>query len=115
MKRLFTEFIIRLHSLGIYFRSLHLGNIILTTDGKLGLIDFSDLYIYHRPLPVFMCRRNIRRMLRFANERDWIDSEAIIKSALNNSASSICLGFLLELALQSLQKIGLFRRQSRKL
>ncbi len=78
LKRQFTEFVIRLHALGIYFRSLHLGNVILTPSGELGLIDFSDLRIYRRPLPVFMRRRNIRRMLGFDDERDWIDSEAIL-------------------------------------
>ncbi|MDR3298683.1 MAG: lipopolysaccharide kinase InaA family protein [Candidatus Accumulibacter sp.] len=80
IKRLFTAFIIRLHSLGIYFRSLHLGNVVLTPAGELGLIDFSDLRIHRRPLPVFMRRRNIRRMLELADERGWIDREAILKT-----------------------------------
>lgn len=80
LKMLFTDFVIRLHSLGIYFRSLHLGNVILTPAGELGLIDFSDLRIYRRPLPAFMRRRNIRRMLGITGERDWIDSEAILKA-----------------------------------
>ncbi|MCL2021243.1 MAG: toluene tolerance protein [Betaproteobacteria bacterium] len=114
MKRLFTDFVIYLHSLGIYFRSLHLGNVILTPDGRLGLIDFSDLCIYNRPLPVFMCRRNIQRMQKSAEERDWVGSEAIIKAALNNSESSIWPGFLVELALQRLQKTGIFRSKPRK-
>ncbi len=78
LKRQFTDFVSRLHALGIYFRSLHLGNVILTPSGELGLIDFSDLHIYRRPLPVFMRRRNIRRMLGIDDERDWIDSEAIL-------------------------------------
>ena len=55
LKKLFTGFVIRLHALGIYFRSLHLGNVILTPSGELGLIDFSDLRVYARPLPV--CKR----------------------------------------------------------
>jgi hypothetical protein len=80
MKRLFTGFVIRLHSLGIYFRSLHLGNVVLTPAGELGLIDFADLHLYRHPLPVFMRRRNIRRMLEIPGERDWIDSEAILKA-----------------------------------
>ncbi|MDR3221711.1 MAG: toluene tolerance protein [Candidatus Accumulibacter sp.] len=79
-KRLFTAFVIRLHAFGIYFRSLHLGNVILTPDGDLGLIDFSDLRVCRRPLSAFMRRRNIRRMLEISAERDWIDSEAILKA-----------------------------------
>jgi hypothetical protein len=78
MKRLFTFFVIRLHFLGIYFRSLHLGNVVLTPAGELGLIDFSDLTLWPCPLPRFMRRRNIRRMLAIPGEREWIDSEAII-------------------------------------
>lgn len=78
LKKRFTEFVIHLHALGIYFRSLHLGNVVLTPSGKLGLIDFSDLRIYSRPLPVFMRRRNIQRMLGIDSEREWIDSEAIL-------------------------------------
>ncbi|GHU26973.1 hypothetical protein AGMMS50256_05590 [Betaproteobacteria bacterium] len=78
VKKLFTAFVIRLHDLGIYFRSLHLGNVVLTPAGGLGLIDFSDLRIYRRPLPTFMRRRNIRRMLEMPGECDWIDSEAIL-------------------------------------
>jgi hypothetical protein len=78
LKCLFTDFVIHLHSLGVYFRSLHLGNVVLTPAGALGLIDISDLRIHCRPLPAFMRRRNIRRMLEIPGERDWIDSEAIL-------------------------------------
>jgi serine/threonine protein kinase len=78
LKRLFTGFVIRLHSLGIYFRSLHLGNVVLTPAGELGLIDFSDLRVYRRPLPAFMRRRNLRRMLEIPGECGWIDSDAIL-------------------------------------
>lgn len=80
LKKRFTEFVIHLHALGIYFRSLHLGNVVLTPSGELGLIDFSDLRIYSRPLPVFMRRRNIQRMLGIDSEQGWIDSEAILKA-----------------------------------
>ena len=78
LKRRFTEFVIHLHALGIYFRSLHLGNVVLTPSGELGLIDFSDLRVYSRPLPLLMRRRNIQRMLGIDSEREWIDSEAIL-------------------------------------
>ena len=78
LKKRFTEFVIHLHELGIYFRSLHLGNVILTPSGELGLIDFSDLRIYRRPLRGFMRRRNIQRMLGIDSEGGWIDSEAIL-------------------------------------
>ena len=78
LKKQFTEFVIHLHALGIYFRSLHLGNVVLTPAGALGLIDFSDLRVYRWPLPVFMRRRNIQRMLGIDEERGWIDSDTIL-------------------------------------
>jgi hypothetical protein len=80
LKRLFTGFVIRLHSLGVYFRSLHLGNVIVTPAGELGLIDFSDLRIFRRPLPTFMRRRNLRRMLEIPGESAWIDRDAILEA-----------------------------------
>ena len=83
LKKRFTDFIIHLHRLGIYFRSLHLGNVILTPAGELGLIDFSDLRIYRASLPIFMRRRNIRRMLSMPAESDWIDTGAILAAHRN--------------------------------
>lgn len=44
------EFIAKLHQHGVHFRSLHLGNIVLDTQGKLGLIDIADMSIYPWPL-----------------------------------------------------------------
>lgn len=45
------RFIAKLHSLGVYFRSLHQGNIVLTPEGDFGLIDIADMRFYSRPLP----------------------------------------------------------------
>lgn len=50
-------FIARLHQLGIYFRSLHFGNIVLTPDNRLGLIDIADMRIFSSELS---CRRRLR-------------------------------------------------------
>lgn len=38
------------HAKGIYFRSAHLANVILTLGGTLGLIDISDMETFHRPV-----------------------------------------------------------------
>ena len=38
-----AEFITHLHDLGVYFRSLHMGNIVLTPEDEFGLIDISDM------------------------------------------------------------------------
>lgn len=63
------EFITHLHELGVYFRSLHLGNIVLTPAGELGLIDISDMRCLGKPLPERMRNRNYRHLLRY--EKDW--------------------------------------------
>ena len=57
---------IDLHEKGIYFRSMHLANVILTPDGTLGLIDISDMKTFHRPL------RNFKHVLRYEQDRQWL-------------------------------------------
>lgn len=64
-----AEFITHLHDLGIYFRSLHMGNIVLTPDNQLGLIDISDMRCLGRPLSRRMRDRNYQHLLRY--EEDW--------------------------------------------
>ncbi|MDR1709465.1 MAG: hypothetical protein LBS70_07060, partial [Candidatus Accumulibacter sp.] len=56
--------------------------------GDLGLIDFADLRLYRRPLPAYMRRRNIRRMLGLPGERDWIDAEAILGASISGRVRS---------------------------
>ncbi len=58
------EFVANLHQRGIYFRSLHLGNIVLTPAGELGLIDISDMSIFHWKLGCGRRLRNFNQMLR---------------------------------------------------
>jgi tRNA A-37 threonylcarbamoyl transferase component Bud32 len=77
LKAAFNDFVVLLHEKGIYFRSLHLGNVILMPDGQMGLIDFADLRIYRKPLARWMRIRNIRRLQRIAGEIDWLDSERL--------------------------------------
>lgn len=78
LKDAFTRFVIYLHDKGIYFRSLHIGNVVCTPDGRLGLIDFSDLRIHPWPLGKYLRARNMRRMQGIADELDWIDLDAVV-------------------------------------
>lgn len=66
------KFIHLLHSLGIFFRSAHLGNIVLTPDDQLGLIDISDLTITWFRLGPFRRRRNMKHVLRYREDREWL-------------------------------------------
>lgn len=52
------KFIYTLHEKGIYFRSLHLGNIVVTPDGKFGLIDIADMRFFGKPLSTGQKKRN---------------------------------------------------------
>lgn len=57
-----ARFIKELHDKGIYFRSLHLGNIILTPSGEFGLIDVLDLRKKSAPITQNLARRNFRHL-----------------------------------------------------
>jgi len=57
-----ARFIKALHCKGVYFRSLHLGNIILTPNGEFGLIDVLDLRKKSRPIGQNLARRNFRHL-----------------------------------------------------
>ncbi|MGY8811823.1 MAG: toluene tolerance protein [Pseudomonadales bacterium] len=64
-----ATFVTSLHDKGVYFRSLHLGNIVLTPDNEFGLIDISDMRCLDRPLSKRLRARNYQHLLRY--EQDW--------------------------------------------
>ncbi|MGA4447437.1 toluene tolerance protein [Pseudomonas indoloxydans] len=76
LKEQLGAFIATLHDRGIYFRSLHLGNIVLTPDHTLGLIDISDLKGQTTPLGRHKRLRNFRHMLRYTEDRRWLLNDA---------------------------------------
>lgn len=65
-------FIAQLHEKGVYFRSAHLGNVVLTPEGELGLIDIADLRIYRQALTKRLRLRNFKHMLRYPQDRAWL-------------------------------------------
>lgn len=70
--REFGTFLGRLHQLGVYFRSLHLGNVLRQPDGSFGLIDVSDMSISNDPLMPWKRRRNLTHMLRYSEDSGWL-------------------------------------------
>ncbi|MDU9021601.1 BUD32 family EKC/KEOPS complex subunit [Pseudomonas corrugata] len=60
-----VELIRSLHASGIYFRSLHLGNIVITPENRLGLIDVADMRFLRSPLPRHLARRNLQHFARY--------------------------------------------------
>lgn len=87
---LLVEFIRELHQKGIYFRSLHLGNIIRTPEGKLGLIDISDMRFMRKALPERLIRRNLVHFDRYL-KREGLDADfpsARFHEALTGASAS---------------------------
>lgn len=78
----FTRFVIGLHDRGVYFRSLHLGNVVCTPDGRLGLIDFSDLRVHPWSLGRYLRARNLRRMQDLPEDHPLLDVDAIVHARL---------------------------------
>ncbi len=68
----FGTFLGELHQRGVYFRSLHLGNVLLLPDGGFGLIDLSDMKLENRALAPWKRRRNLQHILRYAEDIDWL-------------------------------------------
>ncbi|SDR80444.1 Lipopolysaccharide kinase (Kdo/WaaP) family protein [Halopseudomonas xinjiangensis] len=71
------DFIALLHDKGVYFRSLHFGNIVLTPEQQFGLIDISDMRCLNRPLSVRMRRRNYEHLLRYQEDWDLLPGELL--------------------------------------
>jgi tRNA A-37 threonylcarbamoyl transferase component Bud32 len=59
------ELIRSLHQSGIYFRSLHLGNIVVTPQNTLGLIDVADMRFIKGPLSNSLKKRNLQHFARY--------------------------------------------------
>lgn len=77
-------FIKQLHDKGIYFRGLHPGNILLTPDGRLGLIDILDCYFRPR-LFHFQRQRNFKHFFRYTDAKP-------LEPAIRASYAAHCAG-----------------------
>lgn len=71
----FGTFLGELHQHGVYFRSLHLGNVLHLPDGTFGLIDLSDMKLEGGPLASWKRRRNLQHILRYAEDIDWLTQQ----------------------------------------
>ncbi len=88
---LFLDMLYKLHEKGIYYRSLHFGNIFLKEDGTMALIDISDMLF--RPWSLWLSSRakNFRHFLRYSEdiaclkEYGW---KKFVEEYMNRSAFS---------------------------
>lgn len=89
-----------LHGKGVYFHSLHLGNVLLCPDGTLGLIDISNMRLFPWPLRAGTRMRNLTHLLRYPE-----DLQILTQSGMEEFIE----GFL------ESRKIPHFRRRLQKL
>lgn len=72
LRNRFFDFVERLHNLGVYFRSIHLGNVILTPHDELGLIDISDMKVYGKSLRPALRKRNYAHIKKSQADWEWL-------------------------------------------
>lgn len=97
LRERFGGFVARLHELGVFFRSIHLGNIIQREDGQLGLIDIADMRIDGQPLSNSKRKRNFIHLLRYREDAAWLlqdDGLAFARGYAAQAASNRSLGML---------------------
>lgn len=68
----FGRFLSDLHDKGVYLRSLHLGNVVRTPAGELGLIDIADMRIRKKPLSGRLRLRNYHHLCRYEEDREVV-------------------------------------------
>jgi len=60
--------IAELHDKGVYFRSLHLGNVVQNEAGQIGLIDISDMTCGDTSLGRLKRARNFQHLFRYRQD-----------------------------------------------
>ena len=65
-----ADFLANLHKNGVFFRSIHLENLLLQPDYKtFGVIDVTDIQFSALPLSIYKRYRNLRHLLKEKNDR----------------------------------------------
>lgn len=81
------DYIAQLHDKGIYFRSLHPGNVVLQPDGNFGLIDVLDCRFrwFGRPLNPWQRERNFQHFFRY---EDGKQIESAVRAAYQRACAA---------------------------
>lgn len=97
----FGDFLGQIHQSGVYFRSLHLGNVLSMPDREYALIDVSDMKIFSRPLSFWQRSRNVEHMMRYKEDATWLANEHLdslvqgyTQSAGEKAAARLAQAFL---------------------
>jgi hypothetical protein len=67
----FATFLANLHNNGIYFRSLHLANIVYQENAQFALIDIVDMRFKENSLSFYMRYRNLKHMFIYRNDHHF--------------------------------------------
>lgn len=94
----FGQLLALLHEHGVYFRSIHLGNVLVLPTADFGLIDVADMKIGRTALSLHMRQRNLKHMRRYEQDSQWLFN--LHKDALHEGysqhASTYAQGLLQE-------------------
>lgn len=66
-----VAFIAKLHSKGVFFRSIHLSNLLYNADGNFALIDISDVKFTKKSLPLYLRYRNLKHVLLYKEDQNF--------------------------------------------
>ena len=66
-----AEFIAKLHRHGIFFRAIHLENLLRLNNGDLALLDIVDIQFKKRAIPVYLRFRNLKHLFCVKEDRPF--------------------------------------------
>ncbi len=75
----FIELVVELHKKGVYFRSLHFGNVIVSPEGDFCLIDVSDMTISGKSLMSLKRARNFKAIFRYTSDVGFLENYGVNK------------------------------------
>lgn len=68
----FGAFMAQVHELGIYFRSMHLGNVLIDAQQRFALIDVADMRLLPSPIRARLRQRNLKHIHRYPEDAHWL-------------------------------------------
>lgn len=89
-----VNIVAELHQQGVFFRAIHLGNILRQPNGNYALIDISDCWFSFGQLDTFKRARNLAHLLSYHADSPYFSKygngrfldEYAVKSKLNNAS-----------------------------
>ena len=69
-----ADFYLQLHTAGVLFRSIHLGNVLQLEDGRLGVIDVTDCWFFSKPLVLKFRAQNIGYAWEYRGDHVYFDA-----------------------------------------